>query len=407
MVRNATAFAYGDSWIHLRWGKPDPPHGVLEYYKVAYGLGDPRTTEIVKVDEYCDLWEGLICGKIEGLKKDREYNIRVIPDRPDNVAAISVSASEMLLNWEHPYITRGRLRSFKVDIMLNSTGLKNYKSYEDTKELFVKKDKKFYSMKVCDLQPASEYKIVIYGVTQSPGETDTVFGRTLLPVPDVGSQLEYDPESITNTTFKILVPAADDFVTKESGFIIIVTSKSAVSEDLEKSRLFKEMKEEKIILATAGVSDWRNSWVAAELKPGERNQFEIGSNGIQDNGCHFIAYGKNRPLVPGGSYEVTLVALYKWNDDYKAKAIKLKDPVKTPLVYVIPEETSVVGWVILALLLICVVPAVAFFVLRRKKLMRKKDDSVELRAHAIATNGEDMRKHFLSNNFFPTRTHYF
>jgi hypothetical protein len=81
-VTSPVAFSFGESWIHLRWAPPHPPHGQLEKYKVEYKLQSSYsyTAKEVDINKECILWDGHICFKLapsHGITADKNYIIRV------------------------------------------------------------------------------------------------------------------------------------------------------------------------------------------------------------------------------------------------------------------------------------------------------------------------------------------
>jgi len=65
-----------------------------------------------------------------------------------------------------------------------------------------------------DLQPSTEYEVSVHGVTVEPGKAAVLKTKTSLIVPDIGSQLNLGKGPTTNTTVRIIIPAADHFLTK-------------------------------------------------------------------------------------------------------------------------------------------------------------------------------------------------
>jgi hypothetical protein len=64
------------------------------------------------------------------------------------------------------------------------------------------------------LQPSTEYEVSVYGVTVEPGTPAVLKMKTSLIAPDIGSQLNLSKDPTTNTTIRIIIPAADRFLTK-------------------------------------------------------------------------------------------------------------------------------------------------------------------------------------------------
>ena len=75
-VRNAVAYAWGDSWICLRWEEPYPPTGELEHYEIQI-IGKESTSRIVKPQVYCSLWKEKICVRLENLETHVHHSIEV------------------------------------------------------------------------------------------------------------------------------------------------------------------------------------------------------------------------------------------------------------------------------------------------------------------------------------------
>jgi len=65
-----------------------------------------------------------------------------------------------------------------------------------------------------DLQPSTEYKVSVHGVTVERGKAASLNFTTPLIAPDIGSQLQLGKGPTTKTTVQIIIPAADRFLTK-------------------------------------------------------------------------------------------------------------------------------------------------------------------------------------------------
>jgi hypothetical protein len=65
-----------------------------------------------------------------------------------------------------------------------------------------------------DLQPSTEYEVSVRGETVEPGKAAVLKTKTSLSTPDIGSQLNLGKGPTTNTTLRIIIPAADRFLTK-------------------------------------------------------------------------------------------------------------------------------------------------------------------------------------------------
>ena len=99
----------------------------------------------------------------------------------------------------------------------------------------------------------------------------------------------------------------------------------------------------------------------------EERPFTIGDNKSESSRGQYVEAAMNRALVKGNRYQVTLVAVNQWGNDYNVSAAKL-DKYWRPG-YGSEEITAtntgnVVGWVILVLLLISI-PVVLFYILKR------------------------------------------
>jgi hypothetical protein len=66
---------------------------------------------------------------------------------------------------------------------------------------------------VKDLQPSTTYEVSVHGVTVEPGEAAVLRTTTSLIKPDIGSELKLSNDPTTNTTVRIIIPAADHFLT--------------------------------------------------------------------------------------------------------------------------------------------------------------------------------------------------
>jgi hypothetical protein len=100
-VISPVAFAFGRSWIYLRWEAPSPPRGELEKYKVEYKLQSAHSHDLKEAVhnnfEECDYWKGKICFKLnssDGIIKNSDYIIKVSDnacissDRTENICYI-------------------------------------------------------------------------------------------------------------------------------------------------------------------------------------------------------------------------------------------------------------------------------------------------------------------------------
>jgi len=67
---------------------------------------------------------------------------------------------------------------------------------------------------VKDLHPSTEYEMSVCGVTVERGKAAVLRTKTSLIAPDIGSQLNLCKGPTTNTTVRVIIPAADRFLTK-------------------------------------------------------------------------------------------------------------------------------------------------------------------------------------------------
>ncbi|KAJ9587440.1 hypothetical protein L9F63_019034, partial [Diploptera punctata] len=95
----------------------------------------------------------------------------------------------------------------------------------------------------------------------------------------------------------------------------------------------------------------------------KKTTFTIGDRS-QSSGGIYTRSVENVPLVMGNRYQVTLVAVNQWENNYSISSVRLNKLVKSG--YGEDDTTndgSVAGWVILVLLLICI-PIVLYFILK-------------------------------------------
>ncbi|KAJ9575369.1 hypothetical protein L9F63_025680, partial [Diploptera punctata] len=401
-VGHAVAYSFGENWIDLRWEEPYPPTGKLQHYEVRYRSGvTEMLSQTVKTDDYCVLWKKMICTRIGNLKEYVDYEVKIssknadvykfgepeilrvttkegVPDPPTDITVLSSYPQGVKLKWSHPNITRGTLLRFEANILLKSTALRRSRMYNKTKKLTVHAVQPDYTLEVNDLYPASEYEMSIYGVTVAEGESSQLKWISSLSDPDIGSHLSVEPDSLTDTTFEITLPQPDEFLTKWSAYILIVSSEDETA-DYKFAMNFCKQEVKSNILKEAGITDDRKSWIAAEIKPGEREVFTIGDNKTQETDMVFVCFARNRPLTPGGAYQVALVAVNMWNEHYTYSAVKLENTIRTLSEYKPDEGSSVAGWVVAVLLLLCIPPVVFWFIKRRRATNKRKMNVVELK----------------------------
>ena len=65
-----------------------------------------------------------------------------------------------------------------------------------------------------DLQPSTEYEVSVRGVTVEPGKAAILKTKTSLIAPAIGSQLNLGMVPTNTTTIPIIIPAGDQFLTK-------------------------------------------------------------------------------------------------------------------------------------------------------------------------------------------------
>ena len=70
------------------------------------------------------------------------------PSSPVNVTAVALSAKEIKVTWKHPSETRGKLKNFKLQVIITSSGLKKEATYNKIKLKGVTHDEKSYTSKV-------------------------------------------------------------------------------------------------------------------------------------------------------------------------------------------------------------------------------------------------------------------
>ena len=64
------------------------------------------------------------------------------------------------------------------------------------------------------MQPSTEYKVSVCGVTVERGIAAVLNLTTPLIAPNIGSRLNLSKGFTTNSTVQIIIPAADHFLTK-------------------------------------------------------------------------------------------------------------------------------------------------------------------------------------------------
>ena len=79
----------------------------------------------------------------------------------------------------------------------------------------------YFSCQVKGLQPSTEYELSVCGVTVEPGIAAVLKTKTSLFAPDIGSQLNLGTDPTTNTTVRIIIPAADRFLTKNRCVVML------------------------------------------------------------------------------------------------------------------------------------------------------------------------------------------
>ena len=57
------------------------------------------------------------------------------------------------------------------------------------------------------------YRIELYGITVDRGENKTVYFETVISAPEIDSELRIVPDSVTMSTFQIVIPD-DKFMTR-------------------------------------------------------------------------------------------------------------------------------------------------------------------------------------------------
>jgi len=63
--------------------------------------------------------------------------------------------------------------------------------------------------------------VSVRGVTVEPGKAAVLKMNTSLIAPDIGSQLNLGKDPTTNTTIRIIIPAADNFLTKNRWVVML------------------------------------------------------------------------------------------------------------------------------------------------------------------------------------------
>jgi protein tyrosine phosphatase len=301
------------------------------------------------------------------------------PEAPLNLHVTELTAQAIHLMWQHPSIANGRVRQFNISVKLISSHLRRLEEKVNKPEevLQVQKPTRNYSYELKDLQPSTEYEVSVRGVTVEPGKAAILKTKTSLIAPAIGSQLNLGMVPTNTTTIPIIIPAGDQFLTKNSCFYVFVTSDKAEMEEHDfifvlEPEILKKAGLEPEILKKAGIEKDGRSWIAAKIQPPDKEQeFIVGDNSSFTGGFW------NLPLTPGRWYQVTLVAVNWQDDDYKYSFVKLQHPVQT-LAEANVKASSGSGAEWAALLLLLLIPAIVYFIWR-KKHMKKRGDTLELK----------------------------
>ncbi|XP_069703999.1 receptor-type tyrosine-protein phosphatase S-like isoform X2 [Periplaneta americana] len=397
-VLNATAFSFGPTWINLRWIAPYPPHGKLAKYQVEFWK-EHYSSRITKESDVtrCSLWEEFSCVKIgNNLESNKKYHIEIrskniepdvysmdkvtltatttekAPGPPLNLKKSNVTSTNVTVTWEHPFQPNGKVKYFEVEANETETYLRKRGMTNPVKtRVNVGEPRRIYSVQL-DLLPATVYNMSVRAVTNQPGEYIIDIIKVPVSAPDIRSfQLDTHTE-VTNTSFGITIPKADQYLTNTSFYLIIVTpSKTEDDSSEERGPIISETLTE-TITEEAGIKG-KKWWIAAKLQPDdEQRTFKVGNNSnIKPSDKTYW----NRPLTPGENYQVTLVAVNQLDESLEYSINNVHQQTKSE--YRVSEPGGNAAWA--ALLLLLIIPAVVYLFIWRKKHMKKEGDTLELK----------------------------
>ncbi|XP_069704009.1 receptor-type tyrosine-protein phosphatase F-like isoform X2 [Periplaneta americana] len=395
-VFNATAFSFGPTWINLRWIAPYPPHGKLAKYEVEYWK-EYSSSKLTKKSDVtsCSLWEKFSCVHIgSNLESNKKYHIKIrskniepdvysvaevtltatttekAPGPPLNLKKSYVNSTNVNVTWEHPFYPNGKVEYFEVEVKETETHLRKRGMTNPVKtRVNVSEPRRNYSVQL-DLLPATVYNMSVHAVTNQPGEYIIEIIKVPVSAPDISSfQLDAHTE-VTNTSFGITIPKADQYHTNTSFYLIILTSsKNEDGSSEERGPIISETLTE-TITEEAGIKG-KKWWIAAKLQPeDEQRTFKVGDN------SNIWASDKtywNRPLTPGENYQVTLVAVNQLGDSLEYSISNVQQQTKSGVP--VSESGGNAAWA--ALLLLLIIPAVVYLFIRRKKHMKKEEEELK------------------------------
>ncbi|XP_054268642.1 uncharacterized protein LOC128990330 [Macrosteles quadrilineatus] len=203
-VRNLTIYKRGRGMLGLRWAEPKAIYGQLKSFTLTHSLGPDVQTHIVE-PAHCIVWPELYCHTLEGLKSNKRYTVTVsarnlevsedgelatvmgitkesTPMAPVNLTLINSTSTSLVVQWGHPELANGILRSFLVSI-------EETEKYDQDSccqvyplvETSVKEETQKYEAEVSGLHPASTYYVSVNAKTVGMGPSQSLVASTAPP----------------------------------------------------------------------------------------------------------------------------------------------------------------------------------------------------------------------------------
>ncbi|XP_054268640.1 tenascin-like isoform X2 [Macrosteles quadrilineatus] len=203
-VRNLTIYKRGRGMLGLRWAEPKAIYGQLKSFTVTHSLGPDVQSHIVE-PVHCVVWPDLYCHTLEELKSNKLYTVTVsarnlevledgepatvagitkesTPMAPVNLTLINSTSTSLVVQWGHPELANGILRSFLVSI-------EETEKYDQDSccqvyplvETSVKEETQKYEAEVSGLHPASTYYVSVNAKTVGLGPSQSLVASTAPP----------------------------------------------------------------------------------------------------------------------------------------------------------------------------------------------------------------------------------
>ncbi|CAD6239516.1 GSCOCG00008727001-RA-CDS [Cotesia congregata] len=365
--------------LKLRWKKPTPPtNGEIIYYAIRFSGINIETTDIAYVypNETCQLWTDLICAVIKQPFGTREfievraYNKDVnkagdvntveyqhhegAPSLPELISINEIDKGVIDIQWKHPYITGGPLKSFMINVEIISSRLEKLKDYfhKNIKniDLPIQEYKKDYSTRVY-LLPSTLYKISIKPTTKSQNGSESIAHietRSTL-------SFEFEPHLIVgddDSTIKLVIPS---LINNTVNSLLNIVVKGGLM--CEQGTILESTLETDV-----GLEYHESAWLAASFATRKKvNRIFVVGDGQSYNG------NINCPLHKEISYVIVIV-VYESNT---IKSIIWKSPSFT--VGTNAKKSYILYWLIPLLLLLIVFTGLIYFYVKRGASTAKSD----------------------------------